>query len=68
MTKEQLKNFVKVATGHARVVHSRPRTEQEQSIAMAVVRNRAIWNKMSPSQKRAAILRGLPLKIRNQCH
>jgi hypothetical protein len=58
MTKEQTENFIRVATGRARVVHSKPATEQEQAIAMAVLRNRAAWNKMSPSQKRAAILRG----------
>jgi hypothetical protein len=58
MNEKQLKDYIAVATGHARVKHSAPPTEQEQSIAMAVVRNRAAWGKMSPSQKRAAILRG----------
>ena len=58
MTREQTEKFIKVATGHARVVRSKPPTEQEQSIAMAVVRSRAAWNKMTPSAKRAAILRG----------
>ena len=47
-----------VVTGHARVVRSKPATETEQSIALAVLRNRAAWGKMTPSQKRAAILRG----------
>jgi hypothetical protein len=58
MNEKQLKDFIAVATGRARVKHSKPPTEQEQSIAMAVVRNRAAWNKMSPSQKRAMIIRG----------
>jgi hypothetical protein len=58
MTKEQLKNYIAVATGRARVVHSKPMTEQEQSINRAVVYARAQWNDMTPKQKRAAILRG----------
>lgn len=58
MTPKQVENFVRVATGKARVKHSKAPTEQEKSIALACVRNRAAWNKMSPSQKRALIVRG----------
>ena len=58
MNEKQLKDYIAVATGHARVVRSKPPTEQEQSIALAVLRSRAAIARMSAKQRRAAILRG----------
>jgi hypothetical protein len=59
MSKEQqLKNFVAIATGRARVRASKPPTREEQVVNRMVTFARAKWNNMSPQQKRAMILRG----------
>jgi hypothetical protein len=59
MNRERTEKFIAVALGKSRIKHAaKPLTEQEKIVNRMVIKNRAVRNGMSQSQRRAAILRG----------
>ena len=55
--KEQLNNFVRVATGYARVKNTPKKTETQEYVDRLIARNHKDRDKMSERQFRAALLR-----------
>jgi hypothetical protein len=59
MTKEQIENFVRVATGKARVVRAKPELTAAQRFAKRLVEaNRKGRAGMSEAQLQAGVIRG----------